>query len=144
MIVGNEVLFRGDLTVEQMEAYLDRARAAIRQPVSIAEPDYIWIKYPELAQHVDFITIHLFPFWNGIARKDAVAAALGAYHTIRQMYPDKPVEVGAIGWPSNGDRHERADPSISNEAIFIRTWLLRAKAENFDYYLLEAFDQPWK
>ena len=144
VIVGNEVLFRGDLDVTQVEAYLDRARAAIRQPVSVAEPDYVWIKYPELAQHVDFITIHLFPFWNGVPRKDAVAAALGAYENIRHLYPDKHVVVGEIGWPSNGDRHEYATPSVSDEAIFIRDWLNAAKREGIDYYILEAFDQPWK
>src|SRR5438067_482814 len=32
VIIGNEVLFRGDLPIEQLEAYLDRARAAIEQP----------------------------------------------------------------------------------------------------------------
>jgi exo-beta-1,3-glucanase (GH17 family)/glycosyltransferase involved in cell wall biosynthesis len=144
VIVGNEVLYRGDLTPEQMMGYLDRVRAAVRQPVSIAEPDYEWLKYPELAQHVDFITIHLFPFWNGIPRKDAVPAALGAYNQIRQRFPDKPVVVGEIGWPSNGDRHEYADPSVSNEAIFIRDWMNVAKRDHIDYFLLEAFDQPWK
>jgi exo-beta-1,3-glucanase (GH17 family) len=144
VIVGNEVLFRNDLTPEQMMTYLDRVRAAVHQPVSIAEPDYIWLKYPELAQHVDFVTIHLFPFWNGIVRKDAVPAALGAYEQIRQHFPDKPVVVGEIGWPSNGDRHEYADPSVSNEAIFIRDWMNVAKQQHIDYFLLEAFDQPWK
>jgi hypothetical protein len=82
------VLFRNDLTPEQMMAYLDRVRAALHQPVSIAEPDYIWLQYPELADHVDFITIHLFPFWNGVTgvqcrpkqrQGDAVGQALGAY-----------------------------------------------------------------
>jgi len=46
VIVGNEVLFRGDLTPEQLMAYADRARAALKQPVSIAEPWHIWAKYP--------------------------------------------------------------------------------------------------
>ncbi len=144
VIVGNEVLFRGDLSLDQMITYLDRARAHTRQPVSIAEPDFIWLKYPELAQHVDFITIHLFPFWNGVARKDAVGAALGAYDNIVQRYPGKHVVVGEIGWPSNGNRVEYASPSVSNEAIFVRDWLNTAKAHSIDYYLLEAFDQPWK
>ncbi|HET6430729.1 glycosyltransferase, partial [Dyella sp.] len=150
VIVGNEVLFRGDLSPEQMIRYLDRVRAHVRQPVSIAEPDYIWIKYPELAEHVDFITIHLFPFWNGIGtnvdpdRDDALNAALGAYDNIQRMYPAKHIVVGEIGWPSNGDRQKYARPSVSNEAIFIRHWLNAAKARNIDYYLLEAFDQPWK
>jgi exo-beta-1,3-glucanase (GH17 family)/glycosyltransferase involved in cell wall biosynthesis len=144
VLVGNEVLFRNDLPVDKMITYLDRARAHIRQPVSIAEPDYIWLKYPELADHVDYITIHLFPFWNGLDRKDAIGAAEGAYGLIKQRFPNKHVVVGEVGWPSNGDHREHAYPSISNEAIFDREWLIWAKKNNVDYYLFEAFDQPWK
>jgi len=149
VIVGNETLFRHDLPIDKVIAYLDRARAHIRQPVSIAEPEYIWLKYPQLADHVDFITIHLFPFWNGIAvsqdpRQGAVRAAEDSYTMIRERFPTKHVVVGEIGWPSNGDRHQHAYPSVSNEAIFDREWLIWAKAHNVDYYLLEAFDQPWK
>jgi exo-beta-1,3-glucanase (GH17 family)/glycosyltransferase involved in cell wall biosynthesis len=144
VVVGNEVLFRNNLPVEKMISYLDRARAHIRQPVTIAEPDYIWLKYPELADHVDFITIHLFPFWNGLDRSTALAAAEGAYNSIKQRFPNKHIVVGEVGWPSNGDHRERAYPSISNEAIFDREWLIWAKANHVDYYLFEAFDQPWK
>jgi exo-beta-1,3-glucanase (GH17 family) len=153
VIVGNEVLFRNDLGVDQMIGYLDRVRAQVHQPVSIAEPDYIWLKYPELAEHVDFINIHLFPFWNGVAVSSpsgnphphpALDQALGAYDSIRQHYPAKHVVVGEVGWPSNGNRVKYSEPSISNEAIFVREWLNAAKQRNIDYYLLEAFDQPWK
>jgi exo-beta-1,3-glucanase (GH17 family)/glycosyltransferase involved in cell wall biosynthesis len=151
--VGNEVLFRNNIPVDKMISYLDRARAHIRQPVSIAEPDYIWLKYPELADHVDYITIHLFPFWNGVAvsseqirgeDQGAVRQAEEAYLQIKQRFPNKHIVVGEIGWPSNGDHRERAYPSISNEAIFDRQWLIWAKRNNVDYYLFEAFDQPWK
>jgi exo-beta-1,3-glucanase (GH17 family) len=152
VIVGNEVLFRGDLPIEKMTAYLDRVRAAVRQPVSTAEPDYVWIAHPELADHVDFITIHLFPFWNGVAVGNpsdryphpAMDAATGAYANVQQHFPNKHIVVGEVGWPSNGDRHERADPSISNQAIFNREWLNWATREKVDYFLFEAFDQPWK
>lgn len=145
VIVGNEVLFRNDIPPEQLMAYVDRVRAAIRQPVSVAEPDYIWVKYPELVRHVDFITVHLFPYWNGIPRSDAIGAAWGSYETLRRLYPDKPIVIGEIGWPSNGDRFKYADPSISNEAIFLRNWFNWAKQRQFsDYYVMEAFDQPWK
>jgi exo-beta-1,3-glucanase (GH17 family) len=57
-----------------MMAYADRVRAALHQPVSIAEPDYIWLKYPELADHVDFITIHIVPF---LERRDGVPGTRG-------------------------------------------------------------------
>nr|WP_266159635.1 glycosyltransferase family 2 protein [Dyella silvatica] len=144
VIVGNEVLFRNNVTPEQLMAYADRVRAAINQPVSIAEPAHIWAKNPELADHVDFITVHLFPYWNGIARKDAIGDALGSYNTLRQMFPNKPVVIGEIGWPSNGNRFKYADPSVSNEARFLREWFNKAKKLNIDYYVMEAFDQPWK
>ncbi|MDE2156259.1 MAG: glycosyltransferase [Xanthomonadaceae bacterium] len=150
VVVGNEALFRNDVTPGQLMAYADRVRAALHQPVSIAEPDYLWLKYPELAEHVDFITIHLFPFWNGVpltnSRGDPVAVnqAFDAYEAIRKRFPDKPVVVGEIGWPSNGDRHEYSYPSVSNEAIFLRDWFNLAKREHIDYYVMEAFDQPWK
>lgn len=157
VVVGNEVLFRNDIPPEQLMAYADRVRAAIHQPVTIAEPWHIWAKYPELAEHVDFITVHLFPYWNGIAavnsssnskdpldRFPAVQDALGSYEALKKMFPNKPIVIGEIGWPSNGDRYKYADPSVSNEAIFLRTWFNEAKKRNIDYYVMEAFDQPWK
>ncbi len=144
VIVGNEVLFRHDLSPDQLMAYADRVRAALHQPVSIAEPDYIWLKYPELVQHVDFITVHLFPYWNGVPRNRAIDDAVGSYEALRRKYPNKPIVVGEIGWPSNGDRHEYAYPSVSNEAIFLRQWFNAAKKLHIDYYVMEAFDQPWK
>jgi exo-beta-1,3-glucanase (GH17 family)/glycosyltransferase involved in cell wall biosynthesis len=145
VLVGNEALFRNDVPPEKLMAYLDRVRAALHQPVSTAEPDYIWEKYPELAEHVDFITVHLFPYWNGIPRADAINAAWGSYETLHRLYPDKPIVIGEIGWPSNGDRFKYAEPSVSNEAIFLRQWFNWAKAHHFsDYYVMEAFDQPWK
>ncbi|MDR3445210.1 MULTISPECIES: glycosyltransferase family 2 protein [unclassified Dyella] len=153
VVVGNEVLYRNDVPPEQLMAYADRVRAAIHQPVTIAEPIGTWQKYPELAEHVDFITVHLFPYWNGIPVTGqgkgldafpAVADVLGSYEALKQMYPGKPIVIGEVGWPSNGDRFKYADPSVSNEAIFLRTWFNVAKRENIDYYVMEAFDQPWK
>ncbi|WP_109124057.1 glycosyltransferase family 2 protein [Dyella sp. C11] len=153
VVVGNEVLFRNDIPPEELMAYADRVRAAIHQPVTIAEPWHIWAKYPELAEHVDFITVHLFPYWNGIAVTGqgkgleafpAVSDALGSYEALQKMFPNKKIVIGEIGWPSNGDRFKYADPSVSNEAIFLRTWFNEAKKRNIDYYVMEAFDQPWK
>ncbi|MDN5925345.1 MAG: benzoate transporter, partial [Xanthomonadales bacterium] len=144
VMVGNEVLLRNDLSPHQLMAWLDRARAAIRQPVSTAEPWHIWEKYPELAQHVDFITVHLLPYWEGVPRKDAIGDVLQRYTALQHLFPNKPILIGEIGWPSNGDRFEYAKPSTANEAIFLRQWMTVARARGIDYFLMEAFDQPWK
>ncbi len=144
VLVGNEVLLRGDIKPSRLMAYLDRARALIRQPVSTAEPWHIWEKYPELAQHVDFITVHLLPYWEGVPLHDALPDAIRRYRHLQQMFPNKPIVVGEIGWPSNGDRFRYAKPSVAGEAIFLRSWFAWARANHVDYYVMEAFDQPWK
>jgi exo-beta-1,3-glucanase (GH17 family)/cellulose synthase/poly-beta-1,6-N-acetylglucosamine synthase-like glycosyltransferase len=142
--VGNEVLLRTDMKPEQLIGYIDRVRAAIHQPVSTAEPWDVWEKYPELAEHVDFITVHLLPYWDGVPRKDAIGEALQHYERLRQLYPHKHIVIGEIGWPSNGNRYEFAKPSLANEAIFLREWFQVARERNLDYYIMEAIDQPWK
>jgi len=64
VLVGNEVLLRGDLTTEQLIAYINQVKGRVHVPVSTAEPWHVWIKHPELAASVDYITIHLLPYWE--------------------------------------------------------------------------------
>ncbi|MDE2498230.1 MAG: benzoate transporter, partial [Xanthomonadaceae bacterium] len=142
--VGNEVLLRTDMKPEKLMAYIDRVRAAVRQPVSTAEPWHVWEKYPELAQHVDFITVHLLPYWEGVPRKDAIGDVLMRYQRLQQLFPDKHIVIGEVGWPSNGDRFEFAKPSTANQAIFLKEWFQVARERHIDYYIMEAIDQPWK
>ncbi|HNI66059.1 MAG TPA: glycosyltransferase, partial [Pseudomonadales bacterium] len=111
---------------------------------STAEPWHIWLKYPELADHVDFITIHLLPYWEGIALEHAVDYVKEQTDKIKAAFPNKPVIIGEVGWPSNGRTRQSAVASSANEAIFLRRFLALAKEENYTYYLMEAFDQPWK
>src|SRR5499427_3494166 len=144
VIVGNEVLLRGDLTVEELEKYLDRARDAISQPVGTAETWNTWLSHPELAQHVDFIGVHLLPYWEGVAVDQAVDYSLAQFKRLQRTYPHKPIVIAEIGWPSRGRTHESAVASEANEALFLRRFLYRARKEQITYYVMEAFDQPWK
>src|SRR3546814_8568117 len=114
-IIGNEVLLRDDMTPRQLMVYLDRARSTLKVPVSTAEPWHIWLKYPALAQHVDFITVHLLPYWEGVSRRGAIAQAMRRYHEVQARFPDKAIVIGEIGWPSNGDRFRKAIASRRSE-----------------------------
>src|ERR1700728_2043329 len=144
VMVGNETLLRGDLTVEELSADLDRARAAIRQPVGYADTWATWLKNPQLASHVDFIAVHLFPYWEGVDVESAVDFCFRELKAVQDAYPKKPVIIGEIGWPSEGRIRAGAVASVSNEALFLRRFLARAEKEGERYYLMEAFDQPWK
>ncbi len=144
VIIGNEVLFRGDLKVEELARYLDRARASIGQPVGTAETWHTWLAYPELAQHVDFIGVHLLPYWEGVAVDRAVDYSFSQLRRLQKTFPHKPIVIAEIGWPSRGRTRESAVASDANEALFLRRFLQRAEQEQIVYYVMEAFDQPWK
>ncbi|HSY06887.1 MAG TPA: glycosyltransferase [Steroidobacteraceae bacterium] len=144
VIVGNEVLLRGDLSVTDLEGYLDRARAAIGPPVGTAETWHVWLAHPELAQHVDFIGVHLLPYWEGVPVEQAVNYSLTQFKRLQQAFPHKPIVITEIGWPSRGRTRESAVASDANEALFLRRFLYRAHKGEIVYYVMEAFDQPWK
>jgi exo-beta-1,3-glucanase (GH17 family)/cellulose synthase/poly-beta-1,6-N-acetylglucosamine synthase-like glycosyltransferase len=144
VLVGNEVLLRGDMTVPELAQQLDRARAAIRQPVGYADTWATWLKNPEIARHVDFIAVHLFPYWEGVDVESAVEFCFRELKAVQLAYPKKPVIIGEIGWPSEGRNRAGAVASVSNEALFLRRFLARAEKEHERYYIMEAFDQPWK
>jgi len=142
--VGNEAILRSDLTAEQLIPYLDRAREALDVPVSTAEPWHVWLKYPQLAEHVDYIAVHLLPYWEGVPRRVALEDVLKRYREMQDAFPDKHIVIGEVGWPSNGDRFRYSEPSVQDQAQFLRRFFALAEKEELDYYIMEAFDQPWK
>jgi exo-beta-1,3-glucanase (GH17 family)/cellulose synthase/poly-beta-1,6-N-acetylglucosamine synthase-like glycosyltransferase len=144
VLVGNEALLRGDLTAGQIIAYLRQVRRALDVPVSTAEPWHVWLAHPELAKEVDYIAVHILPYWEGLSVDEAVNFVLDQYKRVQEAFPDKPVVLTEVGWPSNGHSFRDAVPSIANEARFLRRFLNVAREKGIDYYVMEAFDQPWK
>lgn len=144
LIVGNEAILREDMAPDTLIYYLKAVKQATRKPVSTAEPWHIWIKYPELAANVDFITVHLLPYHEGVPADKAVAYAMQRYDELQRTFPGKKIVIGEIGWPSRGPAMKAAIASRENEALFLRTFLAQERTRNLDYYVMEAFDQPWK
>jgi exo-beta-1,3-glucanase (GH17 family)/cellulose synthase/poly-beta-1,6-N-acetylglucosamine synthase-like glycosyltransferase len=144
VFVGNEAILREDVRVAELSEHLDRIRRQTDIPVGTAEPWHIWLKYPELAEHVDFIAIHLLPYWEGLPIDQAVDYAFSRLYEVQQAFPGKEVIIGEIGWPSHGRRNRGAEPSQANQTRFLRRALARAEHEGVVYYVMEAFDQLWK
>lgn len=144
VLLGNEVLWRKELSVEQVINYLDKARAQVKQPVSIGEIWDTWVKYPQLADHVDFIAVHIFPFWEGVTIENAIPNMQNRYRKLQAMFPNKKIVIAEVGWPSKGGGNWDAVASLRNEARFLREFFQLAEQNNYDYYVMEAFDQPWK
>ncbi|MBI5557237.1 MAG: glycosyltransferase [Deltaproteobacteria bacterium] len=144
VIVGNEAILRGDLTVAELGVYLDRVREALDVPVGTAETWDVWLAHKDLAQHVDFVAVNMLPYWEGVHVDRAVDYVVDHVNLLKNLFPDKPLIVSEIGWPSNGRTRHAAVASPASEATFLRRFLARATQEHYIYYVIEAFDQPWK
>lgn len=142
--VGNEVLLRKDLTVGQLIEYIREVKKRTWTPVSTSETWDMWIAHPELAEAVDYIAVHILPYWEGIAVEDAVDYVFYRYKAMQEAFPGKPIVITEVGWPSDGQPFKHAMPSLTNQAQFLREFLNRAAKEKIIYYVIEAFDQPWK
>lgn len=144
IIAGNETQLQQRVPLATLLSTLDALRASVNVPVSTAEPWHVWLDEPALAAHVDFITVHVLPYWEGVPDEQAVDVALARYAQVQQRFPDKPIVIGEIGWPSGGTARGAAHATPAAQAQFMRRFLERASALGLDYYLMEAFDQPWK
>jgi len=143
-IVGNETQQLGLLDYGDLIDYLDKARAALRVPVSTAEPAVIWHKHPDLVEHVDFIALQILPYWEGKEVHAAVDYVFNELRGLKKAYPGKPIIISEVGWPSNGRMRKDAVASVADQATFLRHFLARVPQEGYLYYIIEAFDQPWK
>lgn len=144
VVVGNEAVLRNDIPLEDLLKILDEVRDKVRQPVSTAEPWHVWLEHPELADHVDYLAVHMLPFWEGVRVEDAVEYVVDKMQRLQERFPDKKIIIGEVGWPSEGRTREGAVASVANQALFLRRFLHRAEEEGYIYYVMEAFDQPWK
>lgn len=145
LIVGNEVLLRREQSEAAMLALLQDVRGRVQVPVTYADVWEFWLRHPSLAQQVDFLTIHILPYWED--EPVAVEGALAHVAEIRQRmltHFGKPVLIGETGWPSAGRQREEARPGRLEQARFVRSFIRQAHDQGWEYNLIEAIDQPWK
>ena len=115
-------------------------------PVTYADVWEFWLRHRDVAAAVDFITIHILPYWED--HPIPVGQAARHVDRIRQQivdaFPGKEVFLGEFGWPSAGRMREGALPSPVNAARVLHEVVALGKRENYRVNLIEAYDQPWK
>jgi exo-beta-1,3-glucanase (GH17 family) len=146
IIVGNEVLLHGDMTPSDLRELIRSVKARVKVPVTYADVWEYWLRYREVAEDVDFVTIHVLPYWEDFpVRADGAAAHVAAIQKrVALAFPGKEILIGETGWPSMGRMREGALPSRTDQARVISEILDIAKRENFHVNLIEAYDAPWK
>jgi len=146
VVVGNEALLRKDISATRLAELITEVKARVQQPVTYADVWEFWLKHPQIAPAVDFITIHLLPYWED--KPTGIDGAIEHVADVREqfgrLFAPKDIFIGETGWPSAGRQRETAIPSRINQARFTRGFIALAEHSGWSYNLIEAFDQPWK
>jgi exo-beta-1,3-glucanase (GH17 family) len=146
IVVGNEVLLRGDMTAYALADTIRAVKARVSVPVTYADVWEFWLRNRQVAAAVDFVTIHILPYWEDFpVSADAAAAHVEAIRRqVAAAFPGKEILIGEVGWPSAGRMRDAALPSPANQARVIQDVLALAKRQKFHVNLIEAYDAPWK
>ena len=144
IVVGNETIYRGELTIPQLIALIKQAKQSSPVPVTTGEIGSVWLDHPELASAVDFVAAHVLPYWNGIAAPQATDYTVEFYDKLRRALPGKRIVIAEFGWPSAGYNFHAANPGRIEQAVVLRNFVSAAEAYGIDYNIVEAIDQPWK
>jgi len=145
--VGNEALVEWNdhmVPLENVIAYVRRVKAAIDQPVTVADNYLWWIRDgAPLAAEVDFLGVHTYPAWEGKTIDEALAYTVQNIEGVHAALPDKSIAILEAGWASVatefGDR--ASETSQARHYGELRKW---ASATKTTVFFFEAFDEPWK
>ncbi|HEY6257465.1 MAG TPA: beta-(1-6) glucans synthase [Xanthobacteraceae bacterium] len=146
VVVGNEVLLRGEMSAPDLINTIRSVKAQVTVPVTYADVWEFWLRYQEVATAVDFITIHILPYWEDlpIPAQEAAAHVALIRSRVADAFPSREILIGEFGWPSAGRMREGALPSPANQARALAEVLAQARRDNYRVNVIEAFDQPWK
>ncbi|NWG24240.1 MAG: beta-(1-6) glucans synthase [Pseudorhodoplanes sp.] len=146
IVVGNEVLLRGEISAADLANIIRGVKARTKVPVTYADVWEFWLRHRELVDVVDFVTIHILPYWEDIpiSARDAVAHIDSIRRHMVAALPGKEILLGETGYPSQGRMRDVALPSPSNQARVLHEVIELARRDRFRVNLIEAFDQPWK
>ncbi len=145
--VGNEALVEWNdhmVPLETVIAYVRQVKAAIEQPVTVADNYEWWIQDgAPLAAEVDFIGVHTYPAWENKSIDEAMPYTIENMAGVSAALPGKPMAILEAGWATTAVEFEdRANEA--NQTRYYRELNDWATDKNVTVFFFEAFDEPWK
>lgn len=143
--IGNEVLYRKELSEEALLAYMRRVKKEIPE-ISIGYVDayYEFENRPALVDACDVIMANCYPFWEGCHINYAHLYMKDMYHRAQKASMGKPVIISETGWPNKGMAFHGAEPSEENAKRYFvdaQSWALE---EEIPLFYFSSFDESWK
>jgi exo-beta-1,3-glucanase (GH17 family) len=143
--VGNEVMYRGDLTEEQLLVYIRRVKEALPETtIGYVDAYYEFTERPLITDACDVILSNCYPYWEGCPMEYSLNHMQEMFGQATDAAKGKKVIITETGWPSEGSNFKGAFSSNENAMkYFINTQQWSTK-ENIEVFYFSSFDESWK
>lgn len=160
IVVANEILFREQMTLTTLGNLLADVRSKLRAknlhlPVATADLGDKWTA--ELAAQSDYIMANIHPFFAGVKADQSAQWTWSFWENHNKPFFKSDLEkniISEVGWPSQGgtncgvagvtDCPNASKAGIPEMNLFMENWVCQALTNGTQYFLFEAFDEPWK
>lgn len=144
--IGNEVMYRKDLTEDELLAYINKGRKEIPEhvPVGYVDAYYEFTIKPRITEACDVILTNCYPYWEGTNDKFALSHMKSMYYQVLAAANGKKVIITETGWPSQGESFKDSHPSIDNAMKYFINTQLWSLTENIEIFYFSSFDESWK
>jgi len=143
--VGNEVLYRGDLSENELLAYIQRVKKEVNDvPVGYVDAYYQFEHHPLITEECDVIFANCYPFWEGCHMDYSLLYMRDMYNRAIRTAKGKKVIISETGWPNKGTSFGQSSPSFENALRYFINTQIWSSDENIDVFYFSSFDESWK
>lgn len=143
--VGNEVMYRGDLTEEQLLEYIRRVKEALPDiPVGYVDAYYEFSHRPRITEICDVILTNCYPYWEGTPIEYSFGHMQSMFESARGAGNGKRVIITETGWPSEGGSLKGAVATNENAMRYFIDTQIWCKQNNIECFYFSSFDESWK
>ena len=143
--VGNEVMYRGDLTEAELLQFIGQVKAAVpNTPVGYVDAYYEFEKRPNITNAVDVVLANCYPYWEGCHCDYALLYMKDMYNRAKRAANGKQVIISETGWPGEGTSLYGAEPSAENFMKYFINTQKWSEEEGIEIFYFSSFDESWK
>lgn len=144
--VGNEVLYREDLSEDQLLSFMQEARERLPShiPMGYVDAYYEFEARPKITAACDVLLTNCYPFWEGCAHPYAILYMQDMYRRVQRVAEGKRVIISETGWPSAGGNFYGAESSPQGAYLYFLRAMEWAASEDIEMFYFSSFDESWK
>lgn len=143
--VGNEVMYRGDLTEEELLSFIYRVKEQITNiPVGYVDAYYEFSHRPKITEACDVILANCYPYWEGCDIDYSLVYMKQMFQEAVAAGQGKKVIISETGWPSEGASLGGAHPSYKNVLKYFINSQLWSQKDDIEMFYFSSFDESWK